>query len=100
MKPWLSLVVLTYWLAGCDRLPSSSSSSSTSGAGSTVANPGMVSGISSSSVVAGRPPAPAESDTEPYKRARELINKGKLAEARALLQPLADDGAASERRLD
>ena len=47
-----------------------------------------------------RPPAPAESDAEPYQHARELESEGKLAEAHALLQPLADDGVASDKILD
>jgi lipoprotein-anchoring transpeptidase ErfK/SrfK len=96
MKPWLSLVVLTFWLAGCDRLPSPPSSSPTSepqastNTGKTAATTAPVS----------RPPAPAESNTEQYQHARVLEGEGKLAEARALLQPLADDGGASDNILD
>jgi len=47
-----------------------------------------------------RPPAPAESNTEQYQHARVLEGEGKLAEARAVLQPLADDGGASDNILD
>ena len=47
-----------------------------------------------------RLPAPAESNTEQYQHARALENDGKLAEARALLQPLADDGGAADNVLD
>jgi lipoprotein-anchoring transpeptidase ErfK/SrfK len=98
MKPWLSLVVLTFWLAGCDRLPSSSSSSSTSE--SPAAN--TATGTAAATVTPiSRPPAPAEStNTEQYQHARGLESEGKLAEARALLQPLADDGGASDKVLD
>ncbi len=99
MKPWLSLVVLTFWLAGCDRLPSSSSSSS-----STAPSPRPSNAVAPASTATAapisRPPAPAESDAEPYQHARALESEGKLAEARALLQPLADDGGASDKVLD
>ena len=47
-----------------------------------------------------RPPAPAESNTEQYQQALALENEGKLAEARALLQPLGDGGEASDKVLD
>lgn len=47
-----------------------------------------------------RPPAPAESNADQYQHARVLESEGKLAEARALLQPLADDGGASDKVLD
>ena len=47
-----------------------------------------------------RPPAPAESNTEQYQQALALENEGKLAEARALLQPLGDGGEASDKTLD
>ena len=47
-----------------------------------------------------RPPAPAESNTGQYQQALALENEGKLAEARALLQPLGDGGEASDKVLD
>jgi lipoprotein-anchoring transpeptidase ErfK/SrfK len=99
MKPWLSLVVLTFWLAGCDRLPSSSTPSSTTApenqaTNSTVAAPTPI------VAAASRPPAPAESNAEQYQQALALENDGKLAEARALLQPLCDGGDASDKVLD
>lgn len=47
-----------------------------------------------------RPPAPAESTAEPYQQALGLETEGKLAEARALLQPMADDGQAPDKVLD
>jgi LysM repeat protein len=48
-----------------------------------------------------RPPAPAaESDVDQYQHAQELQGEGKLSDARALLQPLADDGSASDKTLD
>jgi lipoprotein-anchoring transpeptidase ErfK/SrfK len=97
MKSWLSLVVLTFWLAGCDRLPSSSTPSSTTVPEKRVANatvvPPTVATIS-------RPPAPAESNTEQYQQALALESEGKLAEARALLQPLGDSSEASDKVLD
>jgi len=97
MKPWLSLVVLTFWLAGCDRLPSSSSSSPTSEPQTSNA----VTGKTASAIApVSRPPAPAESNTEQYQHARTLEGEGKLTEARAVLQPLADDGGASDNILD
>jgi lipoprotein-anchoring transpeptidase ErfK/SrfK len=99
MKLWLSLVVLTFWLAGCDRLPSSSSSSSSTAPGSQSPNAGPPAPTVTAAATS-RPPAPAESDAEPYQHARDLESEGKLAEARALLQPLADDGSASDKVLD
>jgi lipoprotein-anchoring transpeptidase ErfK/SrfK len=90
------LVVLTFWLAGCDRLPSSSSVSPTSAVESAAA-----SGVATPTVTAPpRPPAPAESNTEQYQQALTLEGEDKLAEARAMLQPLADDGGASDKVLD
>ena len=97
MKPWLSLVVLTFWLAGCDRLPSSSSSSPTSEPQTSNAATGKT---AAPIAPVSRPPAPAESNTEQYQQARTLEGEGKLAEARAVLQPLADDGGASDNILD
>ncbi len=97
MKLWLSLVVLTFWLAGCDRLPSSSSSAPTAGSGtSTVA----VAPVTNTVAATSRPPAPAETDVDQYQHAHELQSEGKLSDARALLQPLADDGGASDKALD
>jgi len=96
MKAWLSLVVLTFWLAGCDRLPSSSPTPSApehqSASATDVAPTATVAVVS-------RPPAPAESNTEQYQRAHALESDGKLAEARALLQPLVDDGDAPDNIL-
>ncbi|HUJ73079.1 MAG TPA: L,D-transpeptidase family protein [Verrucomicrobiae bacterium] len=97
MKPWLSLVVLTFWLAGCDRLPSSSSSSPASSPQTSNAATGKT---AATMAPVSRPPAPAESNTEQYQHARVLEGEGKLAEARAVLQPLADDGGASDNILD
>ena len=97
MKSWLSLVVLTFWLAGCDRLPSSSTPSSATTPESRATNSTTVAPTIS---VSGRPPAPAESNVEQYQQALTLENDGKLAEARALLQPLGDGGDASDKVLD
>jgi lipoprotein-anchoring transpeptidase ErfK/SrfK len=47
-----------------------------------------------------RPPAPAEPDVDQYQHAQELQSEGKLSDARSLLQPLADDGSASDKALD
>jgi len=99
MKLWLSLVVLTFWLAGCDRLPSSSSS-----APATQSQPSNASAVAAPSTDAvaaiSRPPAPAETDVDQYQHAHELQSEGKLSDARAVLQPLADDGGASDKTLD
>jgi lipoprotein-anchoring transpeptidase ErfK/SrfK len=97
MKPWLSLVVLTFWLAGCDRLPSSSTPSSATAPEKRETNVVTVAPTVTST---SRPPAPAESNTEQYQQALTLVNDGKLAEARALLQPLCDGGDASDKVLD
>lgn len=94
MKPWLSLVVLTLWLAGCDRLPSSSHSTPASAPESAPAAP------TPPAATASRPPAPAEASGEQYQHALALKNEGKLADARALLQPLAVGLDASEKVLD
>jgi len=97
MKSSLSLVLLTCWLAGCDRHPNSSSSPSrlppAAAAAPTVAP-------TASEVAASRPPAPAESGSELYQRALALEGDGKLEEARVLLQPLADSAGASDKVLD
>jgi len=96
MKPWLSLVALTFWLAGCDRLPSSAPTAPTSTVESVA-----TSAVATPTVAAlPRPPAPAESNTEQYQQALALEGEDKLAEARAVLQPLADDGEASDKILD
>ena len=90
MKLWLSLVVLTFWLAGCGRLPSSSSSTPKSQ--KTNAPP-------TAAAATGRPLALSD-QTEQYQQALALKNEGKLADARALLQPLADNPDASDKVLD
>jgi|HubBroStandDraft_6_1064221.scaffolds.fasta_scaffold274464_2 LysM repeat protein len=97
MKLWLSLVVLTFWLAGCDRLPSSSTPSSATTPENHDTN---VVTVAPTVAAASRPPAPAESNTEQYQQALTLENEGKLVEARALLQPLCDGGDASDKVLD
>lgn len=99
MKPWLSLVVLTFWLAGCDRLPSSSTPSSSTAPENQVTNATVVA-PTQIMAAASRPPAPAESNAEQYQQALALENDGKLAEARAVLQPLGDSGDASDKVLD
>ncbi|HVM59551.1 MAG TPA: L,D-transpeptidase family protein [Verrucomicrobiae bacterium] len=97
MKPWLSLALLTLWFAGCDRLPrSDSSATATASQTSTVVAVASTDAIASVS----RPPAPPVADSDPYQRARELLSEGKLADARALLQPSADDGSAPDKTLD
>ena len=99
MKPWLSLVVLTFWLAGCDRLPSSSTPSSSTAPENRVTNANVM--VQTPAVAAvSRPPAPAESNAEQYQQALALENDGKLAEARALLQPLSDGGEVTDKVLD
>jgi len=101
MKSWLRLVVLTFWLAGCDRLPHSDSSSSSSVPESPSAKtPAHEAVASPPTAVATRPPAPAESNGEQYQHALALKNAGKLAEARALLQPLADSEGTTDNVLD
>ena len=97
MKLWLSLVVTTFWLAGCDRLPSSSTPTSSTAPGSQATNATVV---APTVAATSRPPAPAESNTGQYQQALALENEGKLAEARALLQPLSDGGEASDKVLD
>jgi lipoprotein-anchoring transpeptidase ErfK/SrfK len=97
MKPWLSLVVLTFWLAGCDRLPSSSTPSSATAPENRATN---VVTVAPTATATSRPPAPAESNAEQYQQALTLENEGKLTEARALLQPLGDSGEASDKVLD
>ncbi len=97
MKLWLSLVVLTFWLAGCDRLPSSSTPSSAAAPENRETN---VVTVAPTVTATSRPPAPAESNSEQYQQALTLENEGKLADARALLQPLCDAGDASDKMLD
>ena len=97
MKPWLSLVLLTFWLAGCDRLPSSSTPSLTATPENRVTNAAVT---APTAPTTSRPPAPAESNVEQYQQALTLQGEGKLAEARALLQPLVDGSDASDKVLD
>lgn len=98
MKPWLSLVVLTLWLAGCDRLPSSSHSSSASAPVAPTLPAAVADKVSVAE--ASRPPEPAETSGEQYQHALALKNEGKLADARALLQPLAASSDTSDKVLD
>lgn len=101
MKSWLRLVVLTLWLAGCDRLPHSDSSSSPSVPESpSVKTPTPETVASPPAAATTRPPAPAESSSEQYQHALALKNEGKLAEARVLLQPLADSEGTPDNVLD
>jgi lipoprotein-anchoring transpeptidase ErfK/SrfK len=96
MKLWLSLVALTFWLAGCGRLPSWSSTPATASHTSTVtaaASPDSAAEIS-------RPPAPPVRASDSYQHALDLVGEGKLSDARALLQPSADDGSAPDKALD
>ena len=95
MKSSLSLVLLTCWLAGCDRLPGSSPSSSTPPAA-----PPQTAAQTPLATTASRPPATAETGTEQYQHALALKNEDKLTEARALLQPLADAPDTSDKVLD
>ncbi len=98
MKPSLSLVVLTLWLAGCERHPSSSSLSTLKS--QPPATPPQAAVSTPIAVAASRPPATAESATEQLQHALALKAEGKLAEARALLQPMADGPDASDKVLD
>jgi LysM repeat protein len=97
MKFWLSLVVLTFWLAGCGRLPSWLSSTP-----ATASHTSTVTAAAPTDTVAtiSRPPAPPVAVSDSYQRALDLVGEGKLADARALLQPLADDGSAPDKALD
>jgi LysM repeat protein len=100
MKSWLRLVVLTLWLAGCDRLPHSDSPSSSVPESPSNKAPAHETVASPPTAVATRPPAPAESNGEQYQHALALKNEGKLADARALLQPLADSEGTTDNVLD
>ena len=101
MKFWLRWVVLTVWLAGCDRLPHSDTPSSSSAPESPSAKaPAHETAAMPPTAVAARPPAPAESNSDQYQHALALKNEGKLADARALLQPLADGEGAPDNVLD
>lgn len=81
MKIWLSLALLTLWLAGCDRNPTPSTTPPPAVAPTPAAPP--------------VPPTPAAQPaastgaSETLAKARALKADGKLADARALLQPLA-----------
>ena len=102
MKSWRRWVVLTLCLAGCDRLPQHSDSSSTppQAQSPTAKQAVQETTVSAPAAVAARPPAPAESNGEQYQHAVALKNEGKLAEARALLQPIADSTDAPDNVLD
>jgi lipoprotein-anchoring transpeptidase ErfK/SrfK len=97
MKLWLSLVVVSFWLAGCDRLPSSSSSTPVA---QPLASTATAAPLTEVVAATSRPPAPAETDLDQYRHAQELQSEGKLSDARTVLQPLADDGSASDKALD
>lgn len=82
MKSWISLAVLTFGLAGCERAPTPPPQPQTQ-------------------VTLPAQPGPAADPTaDPLARAAALKSEGKLADARALLQPLADSAGLSDKVLD
>ena len=84
MKLWISAALLATLLAGCGRNPAPPTSSPAPAA-----------------TPAAAVPAPADTGTaEQIQRALTLKGEGKLADVRALLQPLADNPNASDKVLD
>ena len=97
MKFRISLVLVALWLAGCERLPTPTPTSAP-------AEPAKQSAAPASPPAATPAPAPPAAAVNPsaedYRRAVALRNDGKLAEARALLQPLAEISTPSDDVLD
>ncbi len=84
MKPWISLVLVTCWLAGCDRNPASSPASTPEPTAAPASTPPPT-------VAAVALPVTADAThADTLAQARELKAAGKLADARAALQPAAD----------
>ncbi|MGD0651862.1 MAG: L,D-transpeptidase family protein [Verrucomicrobiia bacterium] len=79
MKSWVSIVLITLWLVGCGQKPAPPASTAEKNATA--------------------PAAPADSTDDQLRRALALKAAGKLAEGRALLQPLAARTNAPERIL-
>jgi len=89
MKAWLRLLGLTVWLAGCDRAPAPPPvSAPAEPAPPKIAAPSPT------------PAPPSDATEENFQRATALKAEGKLAEARALLQPLAEGANTPERVLN
>lgn len=83
MKSWLSLVLLSVWLAGCDRAPTPPPSSPA---------------VETAPPVVTAQPQPGVAD-ETFRQATALKAEGKLADARALLEPVALNTNASAQAL-
>ncbi len=89
MRFWICVGVVSVWLAGCERQPQPSAPESS-------APPPPVAVPTERSPATNPAPAVTEkapTAPEPLDQARELKAAGKLAEARDLLQPLAENGS-------
>ncbi len=91
MKRSISFVLLTLWLVGCERAPSPSSSPPTE------KTPAQAGDLPKPEAAA----PPTENSTEQLlQRALTLKGEGKLAEARATLQPLVESPGAPDKAID
>ncbi len=88
MKFWICVGGLSLCLAGCERLPDTPVKESSAPPPPPVVTP-----------TERAPETAAATSAEPLQQASELQAAGKLAEARALLQPLAETGSEALRTL-
>jgi lipoprotein-anchoring transpeptidase ErfK/SrfK len=97
MKVWISLLVLAVCGAGCDRSPAPPSTPPSS-----IAPAPPVAPPAKPAELQAKPPAPAlpAGIEEQLQQAQALKAAGKLADARALLQPLAEGPDAADKTLD
>jgi lipoprotein-anchoring transpeptidase ErfK/SrfK len=86
MKQWFGVVLLALWWAGCNRTPP---------AQSVPVQPATDQASAATPAVSAQSP-----DNGALERARALKDEGKLADARAALQTLGDNLAASDKALD
>lgn len=98
MRPWISVMLATCWLAGCDRNPATTPAPTNEQSSAAVpATPPSA----PPATVAAAPPVMAEAaHADGVAQARELKAAGKLADARAALLPVADALNAPDAAVD
>jgi LysM repeat protein len=99
MKYRVSILLAAWWLVGCGQKPAPTSSAvSATGTGFSATNPVVASAPLHTAVTAAATVVPDSTD-DSLPRALVLKSEGKLADARALLQPIADGTNAPEKVL-
>ena len=91
-KQWVGLTVLALWWAGCGRAPSTPSAPA-----EPITN---MASVATPTAAPMAPAIPTKPLNDAVESARALKSEGKLADARAALQTLGDNLAASDRALD